>query len=218
MNVETLTGYHATYSINIEPILEKGFKKSISKEGALEWLGDGIYFWEEDYYAVQWNVIDMERFSKQKIVKKINDYTILKATIKVNKLKLFNMSSPEGSIIYNRLIKEVTDRYIKEGRKDIVDRLKNRSSKFWINLLEDGGFFEDFDVITAVFKNEKHKEIYKDDIVLNAQKQICVKNERCIKNIEIYNDEDRISSLYSVILNKRNDYYEKNKKVIKKSE
>ena len=32
MNAKVLKGYHSTHSKNIEPILQKGFKKSISEK------------------------------------------------------------------------------------------------------------------------------------------------------------------------------------------
>ena len=64
MNEKTLVGYHGTKIENVEQILKNGFKMSKSKENNLEWLGDGVYFWEDDYYAVQWNIIDIERHNK----------------------------------------------------------------------------------------------------------------------------------------------------------
>ncbi len=214
MNTKILEGYHATYLKKAESILQGGFEDSISDEKKLEWLGDGVYFWEEDYYAVQWNIISMEKEKKET---QISDYAILKAVIKVNASRMIDISSPEGGVVFNRLKEELITKYEKDGREEIVKRLKNRSSKFWINVLEDGGFFKDFDVITAIYKNEKNIEKYKDDIVLNVQRQICVKNKDCIKSVKLYNQKERILNLYSIILKKRKDYYEKDKKDVKKS-
>ena len=61
MNEKTLEGYHATTIKRSEIILKDGFKISKSNADTWEWLGDGVYFWEDDYYAVQWNVIDIEK-------------------------------------------------------------------------------------------------------------------------------------------------------------
>ena len=148
---------------------------------------------------------------KEKKETQISDYAILKAVIKVNASRMIDISSPEGGVVFNRLKEELIKKYEKDGREEIVKRLKNRSSKFWINVLEDGGFFKDFDVITAIYKNEKNIEKYKDDIVLNVQRQICVKNKDCIKSVKLYNQKERILNLYSIILKKRKDYYEKDK-------
>lgn len=214
MNEKTLTGYHATYSTNTDSILKNGFNYSISTDSTLQWLGKGIYFWEDDFYAVQWNVIDMERVRD----KEEKDYSILKAIIRVNKTNLFDISSPEGSIVYTKFKEELINKWIKEGKQDIANRLKNRSSKFWINILEEYGFFEDFDVVIATYKNEKTHEKYKDDIIMNAQRQICVKNNKCIQSVEIYGNTERISELYKIILSKRKENYEENKKVTQESE
>ena len=154
---------------------------------------------------------------KEKKETQISDYAILKAVIKVNASRMIDISSPEGGVVFNRLKEELITKYEKDGREEIVKRLKNRSSKFWINVLEDGGFFKDFDVITAIYKNEKNIEKYKDDIVLNVQRQICVKNKDCIKSVKLHNQKERILNLYSIILKKRKDYYEKDKKDVKKS-
>lgn len=141
----------------------------------------------------------------------------MKSIIKANKTKIFDISSPEGSIIYQKLKEKLINRLIKEGYENYVDILSKRSSKYWIDLLQKNNFFNEFDIVTAVYKDEKSIENFKDDIMLNVQKQICVKNISCIKETEIYNKE-RILSLFSIILKKREERKnEKNKKIIKKS-
>ena len=72
MNEKTLIGYHGTLKKKVKDILQNGFEPSISKENELEWLGDGIYFWEDDYYAVQWNIIDIERKHLTKNIENFN--------------------------------------------------------------------------------------------------------------------------------------------------
>lgn len=203
MNGDTLTGYHATTKDRGQEILKNGFNISKSQNDNYEWLGDGVYFWDDDYYAVQWNMIDLEKKNKDKSIENLNEYTIIKSDIKVNKLKLFEISSPEGSFIYNDFKNKLKNKFIENGCEKYVEELMKSSDKFWINLLEDNGFFNDFDVVTAIYKNEKSKKKYKDNVVLNTQKQICVKNIKCIINSEIYNDEKRILTLFSIILKRR---------------
>ena len=205
MDNETLIGYHATTKEGSKEILTNGFEISKSKKDNLEWLGDGIYFWEDDYYAVQWNIIDMETNHTNKNKKNLEEYEIIKSIIKVRKTKLFEISSPEGSIIYREFKEKLKERFIQEGLEKKAEELTKRSDKFWTNLLEDNGFFDEFDVITAIFKNIKNIENYKDDIVLDAQKQICVKNKKCIKSAEIYKDQERISYLISTIFKRRKE-------------
>lgn len=217
MDVQKLIGYHSTELKNVEPILNNGFIESKSKNEKVEWLGDGVYFWDGDYYAAQWNIINCENNVKHGCDKNLEDYAILKAVIKVEKKKIFDISSPEGSCIYRNLKNMLINKYEQTGEAEIINRLKDRSSKFWINILEDNNFFDEFDVLIAIYKNEKSEEKYKDDFILYAQKQICVKNKNCIVGIWQYDDQERIQSLYSLILKKRGKNYEQEKSIIEKS-
>jgi hypothetical protein len=203
MSQKILTGYHGTTKEKSESILKQGFKISKSQEQKYEWLGDGIYFWDDIFYAVQWNIINMEKNYNDKNEKNLMNYAIIKSKIIVNKSKLFDISSPEGSIIYSKLKKKLEKKLIESGSEKLVEKLKKQSDKFWINILEDNGFFKEFDVIMAEFKNKKRNEKYKDDILLNVQKQICVKNQKCIITSKLYRDKKRILDLFSIIISRR---------------
>ena len=203
MSQKILTGYHGTTKEKSESILKQGFKISKSQEQKYEWLGDGIYFWDDIFYAVQWNIINMEKKYNDKNEKNLMNYAIIKSKIIVNKSKLFDISSPEGSIIYSKLKKKLEKKLIESGSEKLIEKLKKQSDKFWINILEDNGFFKEFDVIMAEFKNKKRNEKYKDDILLNVQKQICVKNQKCIITSKLYRDKKRILDLFSIIISRR---------------
>lgn len=203
MSQKILTGYHGTTKEKSESILKQGFKISKSQEQKYEWLRDGIYFWDDIFYAVQWNIINMEKNYNDKNEKNLMNYAIIKSKIIVNKSKLFDISSPEGSIIYSKLKKKLEKKLIESGSEKLVEKLKKQSDKFWINILEDNGFFKEFDVIMADFKNKKRNEKYKDDILLNVQKQICVKNQKCIITSKLYRDKKRILDLFSIIISRR---------------
>lgn len=203
MSQKILTGYHGTTKEKSESILKQGFKISKSQEQKYEWLGDGIYFWDDIFYAVQWNIINMEKNYNDKNEKNLMNYAIIKSKIIVNKSKLFDISSPEGSIIYSKLKKKLEKKLIESGSEKLVEKLKKQSDKFWINILEDNVFFKEFDVIMAEFKNKKRNEKYKDDILLNVQKQICVKNQKCIITSKLYRDKKRILDLFSIIISRR---------------
>lgn len=73
-----------------------------------------------------------------------------------------------------------------------------------IELQNQGNQFKHaIDKITAIYKNSKSFKKYKDDIVLNTQKQICVKNKKCIIKSEIYEDIERIKNLFEMIIERR---------------
>ena len=203
----TLIGYHSTKKENKESILKEGFKSSMScddimNDNGLEWLGDGVYFWEDEYYAVNWSDIKIKKNKKKGINEDINDYIIFKSTINTYESKIMDFSKYEGKKIYEMFKSNLISKYNKIGKNDIIDRLNKRSSKFWVNLLEDNGFFDEFDVVIAIFKSTKKETKRLDDMVFNMQKQICVKNKNCIKKTELYEDNERIDSLYKIILEK----------------
>lgn len=49
-------GYHATSVKNANSILNLEFHKSISTKEKMHWLGDGVYFFTDIAWAMQWNI------------------------------------------------------------------------------------------------------------------------------------------------------------------
>ena len=62
MEEEKVIGYHTTAIENVEDILKKGFHMSPSDRG--HWLGRGIYFFSDLYFATEWGIIG--------VIKKMN--------------------------------------------------------------------------------------------------------------------------------------------------
>lgn len=201
---KTYVGFHGTLRENKDSIENEGFKKSMSTENRKHWLGDGVYFFEDEYYAVEWNILDIKRQEKKGIYLKIFDYVIFRARIKCNINKLIDMSSPEGIILYKYLKNKLKEKYIKEGKQEQIAKLDERSAKFWMTALSDNGFFDEFDVIIASYARTKQKEEKSDDdFIENHQRQICVREFKCINNVKEYNDIDRIEDLYRIIVRNR---------------
>lgn len=197
-------GYHGTLRENKNSIEDNGFDKSISTDKNQQWLGEGVYFFEDEYYAVDWNVLDIKRNIKKGIDLKVFDYIIFKASIICNANKMLDMSSPEGVELYKYFKCKLKQKYIKEGKQIEIEKLDKRSTKFWMNALSDNGFFDEFDVLLASYIRSKQK-IGKndDDFIKNHQRQICVKELKCIYNLREYNDIDRIKDLYRIIIRNR---------------
>ena len=55
------TCYHATSVKNANSILNSEFHKSISTKKKLHWLGDGVYFFTDIAWAVQWNINELKK-------------------------------------------------------------------------------------------------------------------------------------------------------------
>ncbi len=196
-------GFHGTLKENKESIENNGFKKSISTDKQ-HWLGEGVYFFEDEYYAVEWNVLDIKKKRKEGINLKPSDYIILKAFIMCNSNKMLDMSSPEGIVLYKYFKDKLKEKYIKEGNQSEINKLNGRSTKFWMNALADNGFFDEFDVLLASYVRTI-QELGKndDDFIKNHQRQICVRETKCIYSVREYNDIDRVKDLYRIIIKNR---------------
>ena len=197
-----MIGYHATKKKNKESILNKGY--FISKSNSYHhWLGDGIYFWEDSYYAVEWNIIDLEKIKPVTLKNMLANYIIFEANIKDVRNKTIDLSSPKGTIIFNNFkadIIECANNKQKEELKKIKDDV------FWVNYMKEKGKFDKYDIVIATYdKTIKKSEKDKKGFIKYKQTQICVKNnDLIIKNI-VYDDKEEIKLLYNAVKSNRCD-------------
>lgn len=201
MEQEIITGYHATNKNNETSIIKFGYDMSKCKEEE-QWLGKGIYFWTSLYYAVEWNYINSHSFSRNLLLKKvINDKTIFIADIFIEKSKMLDLSSPEGTIIFeefqNTLRENLGEDEVKEADK--------KDDVCWIYILQKYGFFEKFDVVVATYRKEIKSNNIKSprNFEKYVQKQICVKKTNNIINNQVYNNLDRIKYYFEHIHSNR---------------
>lgn len=201
MTEQTYIGYHATRKKNEENILKNGYIISFSENDNIQWLGNGVYFWIDDYYAVEWNIIQEKGNNKSQI---INNNTILRSILVCNKDKIFDVSSPEGSIYYNKLKEGLKKILIESGKVEKVKELDGCTEKYYMDILQDYGLLDDFDMIIATFRKKYiEKSRNPDNFIEWEQRQICVRNLKIIKNTEVYNQHERISQLVDMILKNR---------------
>lgn len=200
-----MTGYHATKKMNEKNILKDGFKISNSNNFH-HWLGNGIYFWEDSYYAVEWNIIDLEKNGVLTQKNILEQYTILEATIKAEKNKVINLSSPKGTIIFEKFKENV----INSSNAEQKERLKKIDDDiFWVNFMSKKGLFDKYNIIIANYnKTIKRENNNKADFIKYEQTQICVKSNDLIENVSVYRNTREIKELYKIIKNNR-----KNQKV-----
>lgn len=166
--VKSFTGYHGTTLEKFHSISKNGFKKSNNG-----WLGEGIYFFEEDY-----------EMAKRWAEKKYNTINVrlLKKTINVDSDKLFDITYPlsEQSKYYfserERFIKEMKER----GYEVNVENRKRYENEL-INLICR---IKDYNVVRAcTYTYQKYdyiggKEI---DSLFSNGVEICVRDIMCIK-------------------------------------
>lgn len=212
------TGYHSTEKSNEVKILKKGYEKSLNKIDELLWLGEGIYFWESLYYAVEWNVI---KISKNQHMDNTFDnlwgnYTIISSDIECQEEEFLDISSPEGTIIFNEFKNSVLSR---DNPDDIKQDLEKNIDEdpFWIYLMVVEKVFEDLKVLSAFYfkKIENNKLESGSNFLKYIQKQICVFDKSCIKNTKKYENKEKINELYEKVMSNRNEYDIRRKQWIK---
>ena len=89
MSQTCITGYHGTGQTHAESILrEKNFKESSSLK---EWLGRGVYFFEDCNHAIGWANIRARKESEKYAV-------VLAADISFDTVEFFDLDLPENII------------------------------------------------------------------------------------------------------------------------
>ena len=156
-------GYHGTEYDNALSILRnKNFIQSCTED---EWLGDGVYFFEND-----------ERQAICFITKarKVQNYKVIKANIKTkNLLDLIDLETYEN---FEQFARQFKDRYLK--KKD------NRPRKLINSVVLKAMYkLKPYDVVRAVFPVPQTQPAPRTNIQ-PMQIQICVKEPKCITDIK----------------------------------
>lgn len=203
MEQEIIEGYHSTNKSNEENIIKFGYDLNKCKEEE-QWLGKGVYFWKSLYYAVEWNYIHTHSLSRSLILKNIlNKKTIFWAEIFIEKEKMLDLSSPEGTILFEefqRVVKtQLNEEEIKESEK--------KDDVFWIYMIQKRGFFENFDIVIASYKKgiKSNKIKSTRNFEKYVQTQICVKKTKNIIHNQVYSNIDRIKYYFEHIHINRNN-------------
>lgn len=174
----------------------------ISSRGDRHWLGDGSYFYEDDFYAYKW-IKDMyvKRFKKEPNPPKdlFNKYKILLGKIKTSKDRIFNLDNPRSKIEFDRVYKKC------EGMKRYSSKFSNveLADGVVLNIMFNEMFYsQEYDVVIATFKRRSNK-YGTAPMRLNfmPEKQICVKNLETATPIGFYECEDKINELQDCIDN-----------------
>lgn len=208
MNEKILEGYHATAIKNIESIMNNGFIESKASKG--HWLGRGIYFFENLYYAVEWEIIGVIKHNNVNNYNEVkNNCGILMVDLDVENYKVIDFSEPQGYVIFERLLQIIKKYYSKEKYEDIL----NKGYAYMIKVLEElerqnnVKYISRYDIICAVYPKyiTKQKKNLPGNFISCVQKQICVKNEKTIKKISELKHSDITKGIFNLIINNRGD-------------
>ena len=203
--------YHGTHKRFSDDILRNGFKES---KGDKEWLGDGIYFYLEDILAFKWAWL---KYSKGEIDENTvkNSISIMKVELIKDKIKIFDLDLFEHKLIYERIYKGINKKVLETKLEkggcaegivlNIMFKELNDFLKLNYNIVK-ATFSIPHKKYKKVIKSEQNKA-YKDKthrLTFVPEIQICVKNKNVIKNIEIYNYNEKIKYFVNLVNNNNN--------------
>lgn len=167
MNVE-LIGYHGTSKDKAKSITKmKLFNKSTKNN---EWLGHGIYFYELFEKAEWWS---KNRYK--------NNDCVLESKIIVDKSHYCNLDIPEKEDELFNFIKELEE----NGNYDYLFR--GDTNKRRCDLFNLYSTYKDIHVLgaTLLSTNKKGKNELSNFGYQRTEKQYCVYNEDCIRDINV---------------------------------
>ena len=201
MNENTITGYHATATLNIPSIMQNGFTASEPNQG--HWLGKGIYLYTNLYYAIEWEmlkILNKTTCTYDEIQEKCD---ILSVELDTTNYNVIDFSDPQGYIIFEQLLQKIKALYPKEEYEKIL----NKGFAYIIKILENlekitqKKFLSKYDIVCAVYPKYiiKPKTHLAGDFIPCVQKQICIKNANSIKNITILEHNDLRKNLFKLI-------------------
>lgn len=205
--MQELIAYHGTKNENISSILNNGFNQSVSTSKKEHWLGKGIYFYEDLYYAVEWNYCNADSDSvtyKDLCLK----YGIIMVRIDIENFSVLDLNSGLGYDTYNNIINKLS----KLCNKEDAEILKNGGDIKIIRIIEKIEkktgikLISNFDVVCALYpKNVFKKNMRnKGDFFVGVQKQICVKNQDAIIDKKVFNcNQDKVENIYNLIIDNR---------------
>lgn len=170
-------------------------QKMEPSSGDNHWLGDGSYFFIEDFYSYKW-ILDMfkKRYSGDPTYEKLSEnYMIIIGEVYLQKDRVFDLTKGEHKILYDKVYKEL------DTKNDIPqdDIAEGVVINYMFNILN---YSDLFDVVKALFINNKNKyKGVKTRIGYMPQEQVCIKKLNVVQNIKEYDFKERIDT-YRILI------------------
>ncbi len=160
------TAYHGTSEDSCRRVLDGGWQPSI---GIRHWLGDGIYFFENEQDAWDW-------------ARRSGNGAVLEADVSVEDARMFDLTKQECLDIYIEQAHLVLRKASELGL--LIDR-KHKIDGFVINLICDK--FYQYHVIKRKFyftmkEFAEYQQKYRSSVTrfMDEQIQYCVREPKCI--------------------------------------
>lgn len=207
---ELITGYHTTKRENIKSILNNGFYMSPPNKG--HWLGKGVYFFEDIYYAIEWKIIGVLKKQYIENEDELKKASILATKIDVKDYEMIDLSTPYGCDIFITFLEVIKENFSEEEYRDILEK----GDKYIINALEKlenikkEKYLSEFDIVCADYDKRiiKKNKIKEENFISGTQKQICVKNlNAIIRNKQLNEDmeDNEYKRNYDLVIKNRRE-------------
>lgn len=165
----SITGYHGTLMSNAKNIRRFGFHKS-NKE--IEWLGSGVYFFEQFEYAKEW--------ARQQIrnARSLNQPVVLTATISTSPSGVLDLDIPDVMKAFEGELQYIVENILSKGPGGAPEFNDDREARcFFCNFYAQA--HKDVKVIAFSFPRRYYND-FGFPLVL-YKRQLCVLDESCIK-------------------------------------
>lgn len=210
MNIAMLKGFHATHIDNVNSIMKNGFYMSKPKFG--HWLGKGVYFFADLYYAVEWEIIGVLKQYNIKDISETKKACIMVADINYSDYEIVDFNTPDGYEIYKCLLEILKRDMSEEEYKKVLDKGDAYIFKILEELEEQKKekYLSAFDIVCANYKIPSEKNTNrKSDFCVGIQRQICVKNLRAISSVSKLNNDPLEAEILEVVKKNRGDFHVK---------
>lgn len=192
--------FHGTEIKRGEKMLER--KKMFVSSGDKYWLGNGSYFYEDDFYAYKW--------IKDMYIKKhegcpalpedlFKEYKILRSRIRTGMKRVFDLDKPRNKIEFDKTYENCKS---KQKHSSRFSNVKMPEGVVLNIMFNDMGYSEEYDVVIATFRRRGNK--YSGlPMRLNfiSEKQICVKKVEKASPIDFYRCKHKIPEFQNCIDN-----------------
>lgn len=208
------TFYHSTCSSNRESILENGIYYTPVKDPfevddkELDWLGMGIYLWDDYSYAVQWNYYKARKKNNTTTEYILNNYDIYNVEVRCNEENYLNIGSNYGLYIFNNLKNHVKSLMEQDNYNHKI-KYDKYSKKFWLSFFDILNLWEENDIymISGNFAKPHEINVKYSELIEPTERQISVKNNCIITNISLNNNQQLIINCIKYYVERKKRYY-----------
>ena len=202
--------------INIELKLYHGtnrkrgqnFIKNQSMEASIgekHWLGDGIYLFEDDFWAYWW----IRELYKDKYLDQVypdiyqlyleKHYQVLIIKVNILKNRIFNLNNSKHKLEFIKVMKAIAEKQKYSDKMEEQAKVEGIVLNYMFNELD---YKRDFDLVKANFirdENRYSRKNFKIRLAYNSQEQYCIKNSEIVNSIEELDFINKILSYYEIL-------------------